>query len=40
MWYDSFKLFIKKIRKDFYITKELLKTEMNHDDIDGDNYKD
>ena len=40
MWYDSFKLFIKKLGKTFKLQKELLETEMNHDDIDGDNYKD
>ena len=31
---------LKKIRTTFRLPKELLKTEMNHDDIDGDNYKD
>ena len=30
---------LKKLRKTFKLPKELLKTEMNHDDIDGDNYK-
>ena len=39
MWYDSFKFFCKKLGKIFKIPKELLKTEMNHNDIDGDNYK-
>ena len=40
MWNDSFEFFIKKLRKTFKLPKELFKTEMNHDDIDGDNYKD
>ena len=31
---------IKKLGKTLKLPKELLKTEMNHDDIDGDNYKD
>ena len=31
---------LKNLGKTFKIPKELLKTEMNHDDIDGDNYKD
>ena len=31
---------LKKLGKTFKIPKSLLKTEMNHDDIDGDNYKD
>ena len=31
---------LKKLGKTFILPKELLKTEMNHDDIDGDNYKD
>ena len=31
---------LKKLGKTFELSKELLKTEMNHDDIDGDNYKD
>ena len=30
----------KKLGKTFKLPKELLKTEMNHDDIDGDNHKD
>ena len=40
MWYDSFKLFIKKLGKIFKLQKEILKTEMNHDEVTGDNYKD
>ena len=40
MWYDSFKLFFKKLGNTFKLPKELLKREMNHDDINGDNYKD
>ena len=40
MWYDSFNLFLGKIRENIQITKELLKTEMNHDEITADNYKD
>ena len=31
---------LKKLGKTFELPKELLKTEMNHDEIDGDNYKD
>ena len=31
---------LKKLGKTFKLPKLLLKTEMNHDDIDGDNYKD
>ena len=31
---------LKKLGRTFQLPKELLKTEMNHDDIDGDNYKD
>ena len=30
----------KKLGKKFKLPKELLKTEMNHDEINGDNYKD
>ena len=40
MWYDSSKLFIKKLGKIFKLQKELLKIEMNHDEIDYNNYKD
>ena len=35
MWYS-----LKKLGRTFKLPKSLLKTEMNHDDIDGDNYKD
>ena len=31
---------LEKLLKTFKLPKELLKTEMNHDDIDRDNYKD
>ena len=31
---------LKKLGKTFKLPKELLKTEMNHDDMDGNNYKD
>ena len=31
---------LKKLGKTFKLQKELLKTEMNHDDVDGDTYKD
>ena len=31
---------LKKLGKTFKLQKELLKTEMNHDEVDGDNYKD
>ena len=30
---------LKKLGKTFKLPKEVLKTEMDHDDIDGDNYK-
>ena len=40
MWYDSVKLFIKKLGKTFKLQKEFLKTEVNLDEVDGDNYKD
>ena len=30
---------LKKLGETFKLQKELLKTEMNHDEIDGDNYK-
>ena len=39
MWHNSFELFIKKLGKTFKVQKELLKNEMKHDDVDGDNYK-
>ena len=39
MWHDSFEIFIKKIGKTVKLQKELLKTEMNHDEIHGNNYK-
>ena len=31
---------IKKLGKTFKLQKELLKTEMNHNEVDRDNYKD
>ena len=42
MWYYSysFKLFFKKLRRTFKLQKEMLKTELNHDEIDANNYKD
>ena len=40
MWYDSYKIFIKKLGKTFKLQKELLKTEMDHDEVDGNNYED
>ena len=40
MWYDSFKLFIKKLAKTFDLQREILKTEMNHDEIHADNWRD
>ena len=30
---------LKKLGKTFKLQKELLKTELNHDEVDGDNYK-
>ena len=32
--------FLKKLVKTFKLQKELLKTEMNHDEVDGNSYKD
>ena len=29
---------LQKLGKTFSLQKELLKTEMNHDDVDGNNY--
>ena len=40
MWYDTFNLFVEKIRKDFKLQKEILKTEKNHDEIDENNWSD
>ena len=31
---------MKKVGKSFKLQKELLKTEMNHDEVDGNNIKD
>ena len=31
---------LQKIGRTFKLQKELLKTEMNHDELDGKNYKD
>ena len=31
---------LKKLGRTFKLQKEILKTEMNHDEVDGDNYKD
>ena len=31
---------LKNVGKTFKLQKELLKTEMNHDEVDGNNYKD
>ena len=39
MRFDSFNLFIKEIAKTFKLPKELLKTEMDHDEYDFNNYK-
>ena len=33
-------LSFKKLGKTFKLQKDLLKTEMNHDEVDGNNYKD
>ena len=40
MWYDSFKIFTKNLGKTIKLQKESLKTEMNHVEVDGNNYKD
>ena len=37
---NHFKYSLKKLGKTFKLQKELLKTEMDHDEIDGHNYKD
>ena len=37
---DSFELFVKKLGKTFKLQKELLKTEMDHDEVDYNNYQD
>ena len=34
MWHETFKIFVKEIRKDFKNAKKKFKTEMNHDEID------
>ena len=31
---------LKKLGRTFKLQKEMLKTEMNHDEVDGNNYKD
>ena len=31
---------LRKLGKIFYLQKEILKTEMNHEEIDYNNYKD
>ena len=33
MWYDSIKLFVEEIKKTFKLQKELLKTEMNQNEV-------
>ena len=40
IWYDSFELIVTKIGRAFKLPKELIKIEMNHDEVDGDNYED
>ena len=40
MWYDSFKIFIKKWGETFKLQKEILKTEMNHDEVYSDTWRD
>ena len=40
MWYDSFNLFFKRIGKTSELQKELSKTEMNHDEVYSDTWKD
>ena len=40
MWNDSLELFAKKIGKTFKLQKEFPKTELNHDEVKCDNYKD
>ena len=40
MWYDYLNYSLKKLGRTFELQKELLKTERNHDEIDGENYED
>ena len=40
MWYDSLNYSMKKLGKTFKLQKEFLKSEMDHDGVDGNNYKD
>ena len=40
MAHDTFKFFSKNLGKTFKLQKELLKTEMDHDEVDANNYKD
>ena len=43
MWYDTFTLFVEKIRtlgRTFRLQKEILETEVNHDEVDCKKYKD
>ena len=38
MWYDSFDLLVKKIGRTFKLQKEIIKTEINHDEVDENSY--
>ena len=40
MSFDSIKFSVKKLGKTFKLQKELLKTEMNHDEVCSDTWKD
>ena len=40
MWYDTFNLLFKKIGKTFNLRKDLLKAEMNHDEVYSDTWRD
>ena len=40
MWYDPYKLFVKNLEKTYILPKDFLKTEMNHDEIDENNWRD
>ena len=40
MRYDAFELFFKKLGRTFKLQKEFLKTELNHDEVYSDTWKD
>ena len=40
MWYDSFDLFFKNLGKTFKLQKEILKTEINYDEVYSETWRD